>query len=274
MSTRNEIERRIFGLVAQTDWDELIPRLQAYTLNRLFPNDEPSRHRQKIIDAYVLQAVKEIVERGADYARWHKWETLFQLLCAVVVQFSDQYEQTVDAIVRQAPWEELISRLILHTVAHYGGRTSRHGRSAEDYVFEAIQALLTRRRYFPYDRVKLFNFLCGTIRSLYGHEAEKMAAEGAHFTIVRTAVEDASPMEWNEDRLVAPSADKDDDAALLLARDFLLSIKDVKLRRYAKLRALGAYATAREYAGALDVTERTIRNWDRQLKRRRKDWGH
>jgi hypothetical protein len=273
MSTRDEFERRINALIAQADWDDLVPRLQAYTRNYLFPGAESRRKRQKIVDLYVLQAVQLVVDRGADYGLWHHWETLFQLLCAVVAHRIDQYRQTVNTIVRESQLEELIPRLILHTVKQYGGRTSRHGRSAEDYVFDAIQALLTGQRYFPYDRVELFTFLCSTIRSLYGHEAEKMAAEGAHFTIVRQSFEDESPMEWNEERLVAPSGDKDDEAALWLARDFLMSIEDPRLREYAKLRALGTYETAREYARALGVTEQTIRNWDRQLKRKRKNWG-
>lgn len=272
MSSQEEIQRKILDLVGQADWDDLTPRLQAYTRACLLSYSEDSASSQKIVDAYVLQAVRLIVERGADFARWSRWETLFQLLCVVVARHVDRYEHTVAAIVRNAAWEELISRLLAHTVRRYGGRTSRHGRSAEDYVFEAIQSLLTRRRYFPYDRVTLFGFLCGAIRSIYAHEAERMMGEGAHLTIVRKSFDEMGPMDWSEERLVASSVETDDAVALLLARDFLLSIEDVQLREYARLRALGAYDTARNYAEAMAVSEQTIRNWDRQLRRRRDRW--
>ena len=271
MTAKDPVEERILELAETADWGALTTRLVGYTRAYLRDVAAHPQPRQKIVEAYVLQAVSETVCRGADYGRWRPWETLFQLLCIVVACLIDDYEDGFRAIVRKTDWEEMISRLIAHTVKRHSTRTSRHGRTAEDYVEDAIAAMLAHQRYFPYVRVTLFVFLCGTIRSLYAHEAEKMTAEGAHLTIVQKPFDEVSPTEWNEENLIAPSGD-DEQAALLRARDFLLRIGNPDLRRYAELRAVGAYDTAADYAHALGIPEQTIRNWDRQLKRMRNRW--
>jgi hypothetical protein len=271
VSSKDLVEERIFELVRTADWGDLTPRLAAYTRMYLQNVAGPLQPRQKIVDAYVLQAIGETVRRGVDYGLWLPWETLFQLLGIVVKHLVDQYEETFHAIVRQTNWDEMTSRLIAHTVRRYGVRASRHGRTAEDYVEDAIEAMLARQRYFPYDRVTIFVFLCGTIRSLYAHEAERMVGEGTHLTIVKKSFDEVGPTEWKEGDLVAPSGD-DDQVALLRARDFLRRIENPELRHYAELRALGTHDTAAGYARALGVTEQTIRNWDRQLRRARTRW--
>jgi hypothetical protein len=271
MTASDAIVERVRELVEDADWSDLTERLAAFTRAYLHNVAGHSHPRQKIVHAYVVQAVSETVCRGANYGRWQQWETLFQLLCIVVARLINEYEEAFRTIVRNTNWEEMISRLIAHTVRRHGARTSRHGRTAEDYVSGAIVAMLAHERYFPFDRVTLFVFLCGTIRSLYTHEAEKMAAEGAHLTIVKNAFEDVAPTEWSEESLVAPTI-ADDRLALVRARDFLYRIGDHDLRRYAELRALGVHRTAAEYAHALSVTEQKVRNWDRQLKRLRDRW--
>jgi DNA-directed RNA polymerase specialized sigma24 family protein len=272
MSSQEEMNRRIRDLLARADWTTLVPRLQGYTRFRLQSSAGYTDPRPKLIDAYVLQAIEVASARGAAYGQWIAWQTLFQLLCCVIDRLISAYELAFETLVMQARWSEIVPRLIAHTAKRYGMGIDRHGKSAEDYVYEAIEALLTRRRYFPFDRVKLFTFLCNTIRSLHAHEAQAIAGEGAHLAIVRKSLDELAPTEWNEDRLIAPSG-ADDDDALLLARDFLLGLPDPAVRRYAELRAFGTYATASEYAEALGVPLSTIRNWDRLLRRRRDRWG-
>jgi DNA-directed RNA polymerase specialized sigma24 family protein len=272
MKSHDDMNRRIRDLMASADWTELVPRLQAYTCSYLKGSAGYTDPRQKLVDAYVMQAIEVVAERGATYGQWMRWVTLFQLLCGVIERHVSAYEKAFETLVRQAHWDELIPRLIAHTLKRYGRGMDRHGKSAEDYVYDAIETLLTRRRYFPFDRVKLFTFLCNTIRSLHTHEAQAIAGEGAHLAIVRTSVDEVSAGEWNEERLVAPSGSEDHDA-LLLARDFLLDIRDIDLRRYATLRAFGAYDSASEYAAALGIPLSTIRNWDKRLRRRRDRWG-
>jgi DNA-directed RNA polymerase specialized sigma24 family protein len=266
------MNRWIRDLMASADWTEFVPRLQAYTCSLLKSSAGYTDPRQKLVDAYVMQAIEIVAERGATYGQWIRWVTLFELLCGVIERHIVAYERAFETLVRQAHWDELIPRLIAHTLKRYGRGMDRHGKSAEDYVYDAIETLLTRRRYFPFDRVKLFTFLCNTIRSLHTHEAQAIAGEGAHLAIVRLSTDEVSAGEWNEERLVAPSGSQDHDA-ILLARDFLLDIRDPHLRRYATLRAFGAHDSASAYAAALGVPLRTIRNWDKRLRRRRDRWG-
>lgn len=272
MNSHEELNEQIRALIAGADWNDLIPRLQAYTRSHLAVEAEHTSPRQKLVDSYVMQAIEAIARNGARYGRWMRWETLFQLLCAVIKHHVNAYETAFHELIGQARWDDLIPRLIAHTLKRYGRGVDRHGKSADDYVYEAIEALLTRRRYFPFDRVALFTFLCNTIRSLHTHEAVAIAGEGAHLAIVRKGAEDVSAAEWDEERLIAASGAEDHDA-LLLARDFLLDIRDTELRRYATLRAFETYDTANDYAEALGVPVSTIRNWDKRLRRRRDRWG-
>src|SRR3954451_858084 len=88
MNSDDEIRRRILDLLAEADVEELTSRLLAYTRAYLESTVE-GKPSKKIVDAYVRQGFAVIVAQGTRYARWRGWETLFQLLSAVIVQYVD-----------------------------------------------------------------------------------------------------------------------------------------------------------------------------------------
>jgi hypothetical protein len=272
MGTREELERTIRELVEAANWPDLVTRLLAYTRAYLANYGESEGRRwQNVTESYVQTAVGKVLGFECDDGHRSAGETLFRLLCAVVSQLIDDDELKLKQILEATEWEDIIPRVIAHTVRRLGPGTNRYGKGPEDYVYQAIELLLTRHRHFPHDRVGLFTFLCNTVHSLHTHDAEKIATEGQHLAVTSGKIREARVDEKDESRLTAPEH-HDDSGAAATANDFLLSLDDEKLREYARLRALGAYDTAKEYAAALGVTEQTIRNYDRKLKRRRDRW--
>lgn len=262
MERRAELERAIRPLVEDGDWLDLIVRLLAYTRTCLANYGESKGRRwQNVTDSYAQKAVAKVISFECQDVAWDSSGTLFQLLCATVKRLIDDDEQKLNEIVAATKWEDLVPRLIAQTAQRLGAETNRYGKGPEDYVFEAIQSLLTRRRHFPRDRVDLFTFLCNTVHSLRTHDAEKIAFEGQHVVL--------TDKEKNETG--APGT-RDDAIAMTATAEFLKSIPNEALRKYAIMRALGAHRTAKEYAAALGVTEQMIRNYDRKLKRRRARW--
>lgn len=264
MERRDKLERKVHALIEDADWPDLVVRLLAYTRTCLANYGEPTGRRwQNVTNLYVEKAVVKVLSCDCEDVDWQNGTTLFRLLCAVVNRLIDEDERRLDEILAATDWEDLVPRLILHTVRRLGAATNRYGKDPEDYVLQAIESLLTRRRHFPHDRVDLFMFLCNTIHSLRTHDAEKLAVEGQHVALTD---------QGEENQLTAPAL-LDDSGAATAAAEFLKSIDDEALRNYAVLRALGTHSTAREYAVALGVTERTIRNYDRKLKRCRARWA-
>jgi DNA-directed RNA polymerase specialized sigma24 family protein len=261
MTKHEEMERALWELIDTADWDDLVPRLQAYTRRCLQQYGElEGRRWQTITHSYVCRAVEEVVKRGAAYAPWHAWETLFQLLCAVVRQLIDDDERKLRAILDDTNWDDLIPRVIMYTVRKLGGRIGR-GKSPEDYVHEAVLQLITHRRHYPVERgISLYTFLCYTVHGMRTNDMARLAAEGQHVSL----------LEGNVARL-AGEADDADARTLSTTGKFIDSLEP-DLREYTRLRALEMYRTAKEYAAALGVPVATIRNFDRRLRRRRKRW--
>jgi hypothetical protein len=273
MGRRDEIERRLDELIEAAEWHDVIPRVQAYARTYLSRHGEQEGRRwNNVTRQYVERAVEMLVEKRAACARFHKWETLHQLLCCLVAQLIDDDEGKIRRMLETAKWNDIIPRVIAHTIRQLGPRTGTHGKSPEDYVYDAVLQLFQRRRHFPIDReVSLFTFLCNTVHGMRTNDRRSGATEGQHVTIVNA--EHVSSDELSANRIASPSPDALGGERFLLERlDGFIDSLDDELRPYARLRVDGRYETAQDYASALNVPVKTIRNYDRRLRRLRQRW--
>src|ERR1044072_2713400 len=248
------------ALIDDADWDDLIPRLLAYTRYRLSAYGElEGRRGARTTRSYVVGAVAAAVAKAGTAPRA---STLFKQLGVTAAQLIEDDERNLREILDAVEWEDLIPRVIAHTVRRLGGGIGRNGKSPEDYVYDAVLQLLTRRRHYPvYRDVSLFTFLCKTVHGMRTNDLASLAAEGPHMTI---AVEPPALGEVDASELADPSA-------AIVAEEFMTSL-DPELERCARLRATGTHRTAEEYAEAVGFTTATIRNWDKRLRRRRGRW--
>ena len=267
MANREELQRRLWELVDAADWDDLTPRLQAFIRTYLSQYGESEGRRwQNVTHAYAVRTVQMVLERGAESARWHDWQSLFELLCRIAAQLIDHDERRLKALLESADWADIIPRVIAHTVRQFGSAVGPQGHGAEDYVYDAVVQLFTRRRHFPIDReVPLFTFLCKTVRGMRTNEQASLAGRSLHMS----AEDDSGGRAV--DHIVSDNDSSGVDASIALER--FLDTLEPRLRRYARLRVSGKYATAKEYATALGVTVEVIRNYDRRLRRLRAKWN-
>jgi hypothetical protein len=267
-----ELERKLAALIEAAEWPDVVPRLQTFTRSSLSRyGEEEGRRWQTITHAYVVRAVERVLEQRVECARFLRWDTLFELLCAVIRQLIDEDERTLQGILETTDWNSLIPRVIAHTVDRLGP-SSAHGKSPSDYVYEAVLHLFTRRRHYPHyrDDLSLFTFLCHTVHGMRTNDLAKSAAEGQHLSIAADGTEEPAAGELRPDALPATTTG-DAAAAAERAEDFFATLEP-DLRAYARLLAEERYATAKQYADALHVSVQTIRNYDRKLKRRRLQW--
>lgn len=267
MANREELERRLWELIDAADWDNLTPRLQAFIRTYLSQYGESEGRRwQNVTHSYAVRTVEMVLKRGAASARWHDWQSLFELLCRIAAQLIDDDERRLKDLLETADWADIIPRVIAHTVRQFGSASGPHGQGAEDYVYDAVVQLFTRRRHFPIDReVSLFTFLCKTVRGMRTNEQASLAGRSLHMS---PDDDSAGPA---VDRIVSGNDSSGVDASMALER--FLETLEPDLRRYARLRVSGKFATAEEYATALGVTVEVIRNYDRRLRRRRPKWN-
>lgn len=272
MGRRQELERKLDELIASASWDEVVPRLQAYTVSHLSRYGESEGRRwHHVTQSYVLRAVEAVVHRGSDYVVWHEWNTLHQLLCKVVGQLIDEDERRLDELLERANWADIIPRVLAHTVRRLGTTIGAQGKSPEDYVYEAVLQLFTRRRHFPFERdVSLLTFLCKTVHGMRTNHAASGAAERRHVSLVDSDEPEAG--QYNAARIAAPADPAFVERELSRTVDDFIASLEPDLQPYARLRAQEAYGTAAEYATALGVTVEVIRNYDRRLRRRRRRW--
>lgn len=257
-------------LIEAARWDDLVPRLLAYTRAYLAQYGESEGRRwHAVTHSYVLRTVEAVLARGPECVQVRNWVTLFQLLCLIVGTLIDEEERKLRDMLEGANWADLIPRVIAHTVRKLGDRIGAYGKSPEDYVYEAVLQLFNRRRHFPVDRgVSLFTFLCNTVHGMRTNDQASRAAEGHHVSIVDSG--EPARDQYNAALLTAPV-----DVTRELSRtieSFIASLEP-DLQQYARLRAQEAHRTAAEYADALGVSEQTIRNFDRRLRRRWQLWN-
>lgn len=270
MTRAEDLEREVRERIESADWRDIVPRLQAYTRAYLAQYGEPDGRRwQDVTHSYVTRAVERLSRNplGTDHGA-----TLFELVCAAIRELVEDDEARLQEILGSADWENLIPRVIARTVRDLGPATSAHGMSPADYVYEAVLHLYTHRRHFPHYRLNLslFTFLCNTVYGMRTNDMAKAVSEGLHLTIV--GEDDHAPARGElSARRLPPARSNEDAAALHQATDFLASLEP-DLRAYAALRAAETYDSAKEYATALGVSEQTIRNYDRRLRRRRAHW--
>jgi DNA-directed RNA polymerase specialized sigma24 family protein/mRNA-degrading endonuclease RelE of RelBE toxin-antitoxin system len=161
-------------------------------------------------------------------------------------------------------WEDLTKRLLLYASRQLPRRArfrSRAALDAGDYVLSAIEALLSGKSRFDGGKTTLFTFLCGVIASLIAHDIEVSQA-------IREAHADLNP-----ENVLAPDDVEADYALREFAQKFIESIKEPKLREYARLRVHERYQTPSEYAKALGVSEKSVYSMNKRLRRMRHLWA-
>ncbi|MEA2328430.1 MAG: hypothetical protein QOE68_3389 [Thermoanaerobaculia bacterium] len=185
----------------------------------------------------------------------------------------EDVDRGIPAFIRETNWTVLTKRLTAHThfrLARHGSLANRYLNRAEDYVQEAVIRLMDGTRQLADGSEKhLFWFLCGVIDSLVSHDAEKARRRGIQLLI--TTEDNNLPDEVEEEHL---SSSEDFERRIILRNElahFMASLEP-DLEQYVRLRAAGKYETAEEYAMALNTTVSDIRNMDRRLKRRRRQW--
>lgn len=182
----------------------------------------------------------------------------------------------VQQALLEADWPHLLKKGLVYTatrIFHFGGMWFLKARR-DEYVQEAAKLILEGQRQFDPERQTLFQCLAGVIDSLISHDIEKVVRRGYHFSLVQGPDDDLLPGEISEEQL-AGLDDFENEVLLRDQRDkFIASIDDEELRRYAQMRADGAYDNAEEFAKALQTTVENIRNMDRRLRRRRAQWSN
>lgn len=178
-------------------------------------------------------------------------------------------------ILDQTNWDDLTRRLLLYAnyrFSRHGAASGRYVNKPDDYVQEAVTALLDgRRRYSPSPEKTLFAFLCGVVDSLLSHDAEKAERRGTHLFIGNDDVDDAPPDEYSEDRLASNDNFEED----IIVKDELahfMGFLEPDLQTYVRLRARDTQSSAEECAATLQISVSDVRNMDRRLRRRRERW--
>jgi DNA-directed RNA polymerase specialized sigma24 family protein len=184
-------------------------------------------------------------------------------------------ELSLAELMERLDWDAYIRRWLAFSrsrLMRYGAAASLLGLQPNDCVQEAIGlALEGRRRFERGTEDEFFVFICGVIRSVISHTAEKTFRDG----IVELAIAAGTD---------APAGDAIDEGRISsredIERDFLfrddlekfLAWVDEDLASYARLRAEGACSSAEECAEALGISVPDVRNMDRRLRRRREQW--
>ena len=72
--------------IESTDWDDLVPRLLAYTANRLSERGVPENLLPKMADAVVNQAIRHLLNRPHEY----HGGTLFTFIVDIIDDIHDR----------------------------------------------------------------------------------------------------------------------------------------------------------------------------------------
>jgi DNA-directed RNA polymerase specialized sigma24 family protein len=182
---------------------------------------------------------------------------------------------TRDELLGTSDWSELTERLL----GYAQWRVSRHGAAAASYAFqpadlvqEAIALVLEdRRRFVEGTPHEFFAFLCGVIKSLLSHDAERTAQRGKMISISKDGGDEQNNDEMTEGRIAA----REDFEHELLFRDdiqgFIRSL-DPELAAYARLFLDDPESSAADRATMFSTTVTEIRNLDRRLHRAAAHW--
>jgi hypothetical protein len=186
-------------------------------------------------------------------------------------------EDELAPLLETVDWADLSKRLIAYARYPLARVISarKAGNDPQDYAQRAIELLLEgTRRYRASESGSLFKFLCSVIDSLVSHDAEKVLRQvknaGTEVSIGSSDNEDASTNQVSEEQLGEASFEPE----LVAFERFEKFAGDLKprLAAYTRLRVKECHSTAEEYARALGLTVKDIRNMDRQLTRKRKDY--
>jgi hypothetical protein len=274
-------EKELEQLIRNAAWEDLTPRLLLIICDKLpYYGDSPEKRRlESVAGAYARRTGNEILTRGAEHARRHRWTSLFGLLAAVAIELIEDDEQELIEKLKTTNWDDLIKRLLAYTVKHHRSTLAAQGVTPEERVQEAVaEHLMTRQRHWPhYEGVSLFQFLAGVIRSLTSHQGRKNKKKKGTIEeplrLVSAAPGKLAAGEFSETGLASSEYDQKAEEIAGRKTDLLLSMLDDELHDYVLYRMDHEGLTAAQYAKALNVTTQRIRNMDRRLKRARSRWG-
>jgi DNA-directed RNA polymerase specialized sigma24 family protein len=175
------------------------------------------------------------------------------------------------AWLQEVDWSDMVPRLLLYTAYRLRrmGRSphelSPTGKTAEDYVLSAVEALFSGARRYDPERTSLFAFLCGVISSELSHEFQSQESRSLSRSISLDSEDapDVAARDNLEQRaIIADSVEK-----------FIRYLgDDPALQGYVRGRMQYPDATAEELATALRIGVDDMRNLDRRLRRRQLKW--
>ncbi|MEA2328431.1 MAG: hypothetical protein QOE68_3390 [Thermoanaerobaculia bacterium] len=136
---------------------------------------------QQTMDAYIERALQQTESECRDVT---DAGTFCEILSRAIESHVDRDEIELAQIIENTNWSKTTKVTIATVVKRHGQKVNRFGKCAEDYVTEAIELLLERKRHFPFYRgLSLVKFLVRTVDNLYNHAQERMAKEGTHVSL-------------------------------------------------------------------------------------------
>jgi len=177
-------------------------------------------------------------------------------------------------LLENTEWDSTVKRLILHAnwrCSRYGNASSIYQSRAEEYAQEAIALFLEGTRHYDGSGgTEFFNFLSGCVDSLVSHDVEKAKRRKESKPGVER--DDDEAIDFLEQRTQS-THDFEKDILDRDELDRLIDSFDPDLQPYLRLRA-EIDMTAAQYAQALNVSESTIRNMDKRIRRGGKKCKH
>jgi DNA-directed RNA polymerase specialized sigma24 family protein len=173
--------------------------------------------------------------------------------------------------LERVDWNDMMRRLLLYAayrLRRYGKSSSElspSGKTAEDHVLAAIEALFGGSRRFDAERVSLFAFLCGVISSEMSHDFEGLERRIRSQSVTIDS-DDALRVASNED--VERRTLVND-----LAQKFIRQLSDdPQLQEYAMFRMEDPNAATGDVAVTLGLKPEDVRHLERRLRRRQVKW--
>jgi DNA-directed RNA polymerase specialized sigma24 family protein len=177
---------------------------------------------------------------------------------------------TRDELAVLTDWNDYTIRLLAYArlkLWRHGAAAARFALQPHDLVHEVVELWLENRRIFESGtQGAFFAFLCSVIDSLLSHDKEKTFRHGRQVSISKEGGDENSD-EMNEGRIRAGGDFERD----FLFRDNLERFIG-SLAAYARLLAAAPDSSAEERAHALGITVTEVRNLDRRLHRRGRQW--
>jgi DNA-directed RNA polymerase specialized sigma24 family protein len=178
------------------------------------------------------------------------------------------YQQLIHKLFENRNVERDTRELLLYTIRKHG-RRAYVCRDPDDYPNEAILRTLDGRRPFDFAGEKtLIQHLESSIDSILSHDLEKAAR---HVPLVdRCDIEDGTPLGgYDSSRIIANDHTELDVIAQVDAEKLNATLPPEE-RQYEELRRAGTCRSARDFAKEMRISEKTVRNIERRLARKKR----